>query len=208
MKKQIRLIAASIIVLAFIVTSCETPLKMTTWTNPKGGLQVSKIAVWGMFDKLEYQKTFEQCVTSYINSHGLKAIEMLSVLTPGQKYSEAQLEKLYDSTGVDGILMVTYEGTDKNEKYIPQTAYVSSYDYYAWGYPMYGYGSSVVTTGGYWSVSSVVNLRANLYHKNKKDLLWSGEISVTDPKYIDQVSYKIASNVIADWQKNNLIKGK
>jgi hypothetical protein len=199
------------ILMAFLLTSCSN-VTLTSWTNPKGNQKISKVIVWGMFDKLEYQKPFEQYAAAYFNSRGLKAIESLDFLRPNQKYELADLEKKFDSLGADALLIVTYKSTDKSQTYIPPTTtmypdyYYNYYNYYSWGYPMYGMGASVVTTGGYWSTTTVINLRANLYGNTDNDLLWTAEIAVDDPEYIDQVSNSIASSVFADWQKNGLLK--
>ena len=201
-----------LILIAFLFTSCGSSVSLTSWTNPKEKEQIGNVVVWGMFDKLEYQKPFEQYATNYFNSKGFKAIESLSLLTPGKKYELATLEKKFDSLGVDGILVVTYTGTDKSQTYIPQTTmvypdyYYNYYNYYSWGYPMYGYGSNVVTTGGYWATTSTVNLHANLYANSNNDLIWTAEIAINDPQYIDEVVVKIASQMYADWQRNGLLK--
>jgi hypothetical protein len=165
-----------------------------------------------MFDKLEYQRPFEQYATAYLNNKGFKAMESLKFLAPGKKYDLTTLEKKFDSLGVDGILVVTYKGTDKSETYVPPSTtvypdyYYNYYNYYDWGYPMYGPGANVVTTGGYWATTSVINLHANLYSNTDNGLLWTAEISITDPEYIDQISENIASHIYSDWQKSGLLK--
>jgi len=63
-----------------------------------------------------------------------------------------------------------------------------------------------MSTGGYWTTTSVVNLKASLYTHASKDALWTGSITVTDPNYVDQAAASIAQNIFADWQKNNLLK--
>ena len=156
-----------VILIAFLFTSCN-PITMTTWTNPKENQKIGNVVVWAMFDKLEYQKPFEQYASSYFNSKGFKSMESLNFIAPGQKFDLQQLEKKFDSLGIDGILVVTYKGTDKSDSYIPPTTtvypdyYYNYYNYYNWGYPMYGMGANVVTTGGYWVSSSTVNVLANL----------------------------------------------
>ena len=84
--------------------------------------------------------------------------------------------------------------------------YYNYYNYYAWGYPYYAPGAAVVTNGGYWVTTSTVNLTANLYANSDNALLWTGEISVSDPSYIDEASYEIIGSMYADWLTNGLLK--
>ncbi len=201
-----------LILIAFLFTSCGSSVYLTSWTNPKEKQQIGNVVVWAMFDKLEYQKPFEQYAVSYFNSRGFKAMESLNFLAPGKKYDLKDLEKKFDSLGVDGILVVTYKGTDKSQVYIPPTTtvypdyYYNYYNYYNWGYPMYGYGSNVVTTGGYWATTSTVNLQANLYANSNNGLIWTGDISISDPDYVDEVTLKVASQIYSDWQKDGFLK--
>jgi len=210
--KKITLGSAAIIILsAFLLTSCS-PVTLTSWTNPKENQKIGNVLVWAMFDKLEYQKPFEQYACNYFTNKGFKAIESLTFIPPGHKYELKELESKFDSLGIDGILIVTYKGTDKSQSYVPQSTvaypdfYYNYYNYYSWGYPMFGPGYNVVTTGGYWVTTSTVNIQANLYHNSNNDLLWTADITVTDPNYLDEASYNIASSIYSDWQKNNLLK--
>lgn len=212
MKRSILWSGVYIVLIAFFATSCSAPVTLTSWKNPKENQQIGNVLVWAMFDKLEYQKPFEQYTAAYFNSRGLKSMMSLSFLPPGKKYELNVLEQKFDSLGVDGILIVSYVNTDKSESYVPPTAtvypdyYGSYYGYYSWGYPMYAGGYNVVTSGGYWVTTSTINLKANLYSNKNNALLWSADITVTDPQYIDQVSNQIASNIYADWQNNGLLK--
>ena len=201
-----------LILVAFLFTSCGSSVYLTSWTNPKEKEKIGNVVVWGMFDKLEYQKPFEQVAAAWFNKRGFKAMESLSMIAPGKKYQLNDLEKKFDSLGVDGILVVTYKGTDKKENYIPATTvvypdyYYNYYNYYNWGYPIYGNGASVVTSGGYWATSSTVNLQANLYANSNNDLIWTAEIAVNDPQYIDQATSNIISQIYSDWQRSGLLK--
>ncbi len=212
MKKSMLVPAALLAFIAFLFTSCGSSVNMTSWTNPKEKEKIGNVVVWAMFDKLEYQKPFEQYSTAWLNNKGFKALESLNFLAPGKKYELTDLEKKFDSLGVDGILVVTYKGTDKQQTYVPATTvaypdyYYNYYDYYNWGYPVYGYGANVVTTGGYWATSSVVNLHANLYANSNNDLIWTADIAVTDPQYIDEATGRIISQMYADWSQNGLLK--
>ena len=213
MKKNFTWISGSFMILiASLITSCS-PVTLTSYVNPKGAEKnVSHLLVWGMFDKLEYRQPFEQYFTQYFSQKGIKCIGSLSVLRPDKKYEYKDLEKKFDSLGVDGILIFNYKNTDKDKAYIPETStmypdyYYNYYSYYSWGYPIYSPGYSVVTTGGYWTTTTVVNLTANLYGNSKDDLLWSAEIAITDPSFLDQAAIQIAKSVYSDFVSKQLVK--
>jgi hypothetical protein len=214
MRRVITLSRMLLILIPFLFTSCGPTVKLTSWKNPQENARIGNVVVWGMFERLEYQKPFEQYSTAWLNKKGFKAMESLKFIAPGSKHDINELEKKFDSLGVDGILVVTYKGTDKTENYVPQTTsvypdyYYNYYNYYNWGYPRYGYGANVVTTGGYWTTSSTLNLHANLYSNTNNGLLWSAEISLVDPEYIDQASTQVISQIYNDLVKNGLINGK
>ena len=75
MKKQTILLTGFAIVALFLITACS-PVTLTSWKNPKVNEQISKVVVWGMFNKLDYEKPFEDGMISYFNEKGLKAIEI------------------------------------------------------------------------------------------------------------------------------------
>lgn len=202
----------------FILASCGSPVTLTSWKNPSDNPSISKVAVMPLFDKLEYMKPFEQSMDAYFNSQGLKAIGSLDFLNPNVKYSIDDIKRKCDSIGIDAILVFVYKGTDKTQNYVPPTTYTTGGFGGYWGGGYWGggywgggfgdgfYGGSTVTTGGYWTTTSVVNLKASLYTKTSKDAVWTADITVTDPNYVDQSATTIAQDVYADWLKNNMLK--
>ncbi len=206
---------------AFVITSCGSPVTMTSWKNPADNSKISKVVVMPLFDKLEYMKPFEQSMDAYFNTQGLKALGSLDMLNPNVKYAVSDIKKKCDSLGADAILVFVYKGTDKSESYVPPTTYTTGGFGGSWGGGYWGGGhwggggfyggggfdtGSTVTTGGYWTTTSVVNLKASLYTKNSKDAIWTADITVTDPNYVDQSATTIAQDIYADWQKYNLLK--
>ena len=212
MKKSLWFNGIIMVLALFILNSCGSSVTLTSWKNPAENVQIGNVVVWGMFDKLEYQKPFEQYAAAYLNKKGFKAMESLKFIAPGHKYELPVLEKKFDSLGVEGILVWTYKGTDKSESYVPRTTtvypdfYYNYYNFYNWGYPMYGFGANVVTSGGYWTTTSTVRIQANLYANSHNGLLWTGEISITDPQYIDEAATRVISYIYSDWTKNGIIR--
>ena len=201
------------VVAAFMLTSCGSPVTLTSWKSPDYKSQVSKVAIMPLFEKLEYMKPFEQAMSAYFQKQGLKAVGSLDFLNPNVKYPIDDIKRKCDSLGVDGILVFVYKGTDKTESYVPPTTYYTGgYGGYwgggYWGGGYYGspYYGSTVSTGGYWTSTSVIKLSASLYVQGSKDAVWTGEVTVTDPQYVDQSSANIARFIYADWGKNGLLK--
>ena len=215
MKKIILCFGIFAVLAAFFMTSCVSPVTLTSWKNPDNKSQISKVVIMPLFEKIEYMKPFEQSMVAYFSSKGLKSIGSFDFLNPTIKYPIDEIKHKCDSLGADGILLFLYKGTDKSESYVPPTTYYNGYAGYGgywgggyWGGGFYGgyYGGGAVTTGGYWATTSVVNLTAKLYVKGSKDPLWTGEITVTDPKYVDEAATTIGQDIYADWQNLNLLK--
>ena len=201
------------IIIAFLLSSC-TPVTLTSWVNPKESQKVSRIVVWAMFEKIEYAQPFEQTAVDFLNARGLKSTQALKILDFHKKYELPELEKYFKDAGADGVFLISYEGTEKSDNYVPPSTtyypdyYYNYYSYYSWGYPMYYSRMTVQTTGGYWVTTKVIKLRANLYSVANKGLLWSADVSVEDPKYVDEATFQIMTQVYADWQKHKLIAPK
>jgi hypothetical protein len=175
-----------------LIVSCSAPVGLTSWKNPKASDKVSKIAFIAMFDKLTYIQPFEEQFAGYFKSQNLDCIKSLDFLEPFRKYSNADLQKKLDSLGADGILLLSYKGTDISVDV--NSGYYGGY--FGW------WGGA----GGGWSTTSTVNLRARLYPATRDGLIWSADLTVTDPSDINKEALQIARVILADFQKNNLLK--
>jgi len=192
MKKNILIMAATICTVSLLLVSCSTPVGLTSWKNPQRTDQVSRIVVMVLFDKLSYTQPFEEQLSNYFDSQNLKSIRSLDFLVPYRKYSNAELQKKFDSLGVDGVLLVTCKGTDILVDY--NQGFYGGY-MGRWG----GFGGPV-------SATSIVNLRAKLYTVKGDQSLWAGDLSLTNPDNVTSSAKQIAQAIFADWLKNNLLK--
>ena len=217
MKGRIFTNSLIVILLAVIIVSCGVSTTLESWKSPEFKTGLSKVAVMPLFSKLEYLKPFEQAMCEYFNSKGLKSIGSLDFLNPSIKYPISDIKRKCDSLGVDAILVFDYQGVDKTDNYVPETTTgTGSFGGYwgggYWGGGYYGgysgapYNGSIVTSGGYWTTTAVVRLKANLYTHGSKTAVWTGEISVTDPQYVDLSSTAIAKKVYSDWTSQGLVK--
>jgi hypothetical protein len=201
MKKTFSLLSALAVIAVLVMNSCTTPVTLTSWQNPKDQTQIKKVVVLALFNKLNYMEPFESSVVTYFNNQGIKSIRSLDFLTPYQKYETADLQKKFDSLGADAVVIFTYKGTDVTQDYSPPTYY----GFYSrgWGYG----GVGVAGSPGYWTTTSTVNVRANLYLTTKEDLVWTGDLQVTDPSDINASATQIAQVIFADWVKKKIVAG-
>jgi len=192
-----------VIITTLFLTSCGSQVNLTSWKNPQDNSKISKVVVIPLFEKLEYIKPFEQTMVAYFTAQGLKSIGSLDFLNPSIKYSKESVQKKVDSLGADAVLIFKYTGTDKSASYVPPTYYGGFGGY--WGYG--GYWGGGMATGGYWTTTSTINLKALLYtSKDSQGAIWTGDVTVTDPNYVDQATNIIAQKIYADWKNNNLLK--
>lgn len=198
-----RIIPAVLLAMAaiFFMFSCGTPVSLTSWKNPQSDQKVSRVVVMALFGRLDFSKPTEHAVVSYFNGHGLKAIQSLDFLNPTVKYNEEQLRQKIDSAGADGILIFTYKGTDEKQNYVPS----GYYGYYGgpWGY---GWWGPPAYSSGYWTTTRLVSVKASLYTaKNPEGAIWTADITVTNPDYVDEAATAIAVKIFEDLGRNQLI---
>ncbi len=51
-----------------------------------------------------------------------------------------------------------------------------------------------------------INLIKKQFVKGSRDAIWTAEVSITDPKYVDQAAGIITKNIYKDWEQQNLVK--
>jgi hypothetical protein len=208
--KAIKITVSVVALIAMmLIISCSSPISLTSWKNPDDHSRISKVVIIPLFAKLEYVKPFEQSMGTYFSNQGLKTIGSLEFLNPTKTYTVAALQQKVDSLGADGVLLFEYKGTDKDANYVPATYYGGFGTAWGYGGGFYGggfYGGGVYS-GGYWMTTSTVNVKALLYNvKNTTGAIWTADISVTDPQYVDQSAVQIAQKIYADWVSYGLIK--
>ena len=205
MKKRFFPAAFAVALIALFFSACS-PVTMTSWHDPKmdPAFKVKSIVVWAMFDRMEYEKPFENMVAEYINGKGVKAIPALQLLVPEKKYSYEELEKIFNDAGANAALIFTYTGKETTETYVPPSTtvapayYGSYYSYYNYGWGGYWGGAAVTTTPGYWATSTTLNVEASLFANSTDNMVYRASIQITDPSDIQSVAWDIAKKIYAD----------
>lgn len=196
---------------AILLHACQSMVTLTSWKNPNDATVINKVVIFPLFNKLEYTQPFEQSVINYFEAQGIKCLGSLDFLNPTVTYTTKEVVSKIDSLGYDGVLVFNYLGTDKSQSYVPPT-YEGGWGAGYWGGPYWGggfygdgYWDSGVVSGGYWVTTSTVNLKASLYVKDSHEAIWTGEITVTDPNYVDKAATIIAHDLYNNWVKDHIV---
>jgi hypothetical protein len=192
MKKRHILSVLAVAFIALFFSACS-PVTMTSWTSPKldPAFKVKTMVIWAMFDKLEYEKPFEEAISEYLTGKG--------------KYTYEEMEEIFNKAGANCALIFTYQGKQTTETYVPPSTtvypgyYNNYYSYYNYSYGGYWGSAAVTTTPGYWSTSTTVSVQGNLYANSTDDLIYTASIEVTNPDDIQAIAYDIAKKIYADW---------
>jgi hypothetical protein len=179
----------------FVMSSCTT-VRLTSWKDESSAAKVNNIVVFALSDKLEYSQAIEDAVKTKLTEKGLKCTKSLEFMAPNQQYANEELKEKVLSLGADAVLIFVPKGQDKSVNYTPPT--YSGY-YRGW------YGGAYAVSPGYYSESTTYNIQANLYTVSDEKLVWTGDLSTTDPGSIQAVSYEIANSVYNDWLKRGLV---
>jgi hypothetical protein len=178
-----------------LAVSCSSVM-LTSWKDPGTNTTISNVMVIALFEKLEFSKPFEENMVAYFTSKGLKASKSLDFMAPNQSLSDEELKAKVLASGADAVLVFTPRGADKTVNYTPPT-----YNGFYRGY----YRGAYSVTPGYYTESTTYNVQANLYTVSDEKLIWTGDISATDPSSIEAATIDISKNIYADWVKNQVV---
>jgi hypothetical protein len=179
----------------FLVSSCTT-VNLTSWKDPAVTAPVKSVFVLTLFEKLDVSKPFEEYTASTFATGGLTTFKSLDYMAPNQGLSADELESKVKSLGADVVLVYAPKGKDNTVNYTPPT-----YSGFYGGYR----GGIYSVSPGYYSESTTYHIQANLYSVQDGKLIWTGDLSSTDPTSAESAAYEVAKSIYNDWVKNNLV---
>jgi hypothetical protein len=186
-------------ILAFgtiILISACTTVNLTSWKDPNAKTQVKNLVVMALFEKLGAASAFENTFADYFNGKGIYVKKSLDFMAPNQPYSNEELKQKLEAQGADAVLIFSPRSADKSLNYTPPT-----YSGYYRGY----YGGAYSVSPGYYSESTTYRVQANLYTLADEKLIWSGDLSTTDPSSVEAAASQVAYKIYEDWTKNDML---
>lgn len=155
--------------------SCSSTQITGVWKdeNYKSGF-FKKIVVVALFDNLTTRQTLEYSITSALKESGNDAVSSLKFMAPNVQYKYADMEKLFDQNGIDGILIINLKSIDKKQTYVQGSVYYAPEAYY-YVYNSYYTMYTARQEPGYIDEKDIVTIQTNLYQNSNDKLIWSAE---------------------------------
>ena len=163
-------------------TGCLTTEVQGHWKEPNfEGEPFDRMMVLGVAADPEVRRTFESIFADELRKRGVDALPSYLSL----ELDDLERQQIVDaarSNEVDGILVVRQIGVEREEVFVPGTAYQVPHGYYSRFGPYYSRSYSVSQTAGYMREETRVRLETNLYGTADEALIWSAISETIQPR--------------------------
>lgn len=191
-KKLIFFIA--LIPLSLYIYSCSASTNVSSWKDPYYTGKVSKICVFTLIKDIGVRKAFETQIAHSLKQIGVPAITSMSILAPKVKYTNDQLQKMFEDHGVDAVLTLRYAGTKETTVH-----YSGFYDWYNWGY---GY----IYSPGYTEVFRSVKVDASLFSVSTAREIWIATTRTHNYWSIDDLASSLGDELAYNLQVDKIVR--
>ena len=203
---QYRLMLA--VLTLFLLSGCATTKLVQSWSDPayKGEPLQSFMVVGVMKDDLQ-RRVYEDQFASRITSDDITAIPAYSLIdTDKDQYTNDELEKAVRGAGVDGAIIARLVDIKEKQRYVPPTyEYEPMFGYGRGFYPYYGMSSRYVSTPGYYTTDTIVELETVVFATSTGKMVWAGSTESTNPSSAESVIKKNADIIVKEMEKAGLL---
>jgi len=191
-KKLIYLIV--LLPLSAILFSCSASTTLTSWKDPYYTNRVSKVCVFTLIKDIEVRKAFETQIAHSLRQIGVPAITSMSILAPKEKYTNDQLQKMFENHNVDAILTIKYAGTKETRVH-----YSGFYDWYncGWGY-MY--------SPGYTEVYRSVKVDCSLFSVSTAKEIWIASTRTQNYWSLEDLASSLGDELAYNLKADKMVK--
>ncbi|MEW6050780.1 MAG: hypothetical protein AB1644_06925 [Candidatus Zixiibacteriota bacterium] len=176
-KHQVRLTGLTIVVAAVpLILGCMAHTSIHSRVSPESaGKHFRVLFVDALFADLGLQEACEEKIREELSVNGVDCVLAHEAIFPGQALSDAEYAHLFDSLGVDALLLVCPGTAGTSESYIPQST-TSKTDGsvtpdYTGGY-RFSARTRTTTSGGYTVDKPWATFSAELYDVSSGKMCW------------------------------------
>jgi len=200
---RLKPVMVCVIGLAMLAGCSPATTFVNTWTAPDAKpFAFKKVLVIALVPNEQMRRSAEDQIVGLIKN--TPAVASYTFLSAEQMkdtdYAKAKVAEL----GIDGAVILAYQGTDKETEYVSGGAYASSYYQPFWGY--YGYASPVMYDPGYMTTYNVVKIETTIYSMPDEKMLWAGMSHTEDPGSLQSLVDSVAQATATKLRQQGLVK--
>lgn len=171
----------AILLCLLALTACNATTRLSGIVDPsyRDSFQAKKMIVMGFGMPIDEQKALETTLEESFSKFDVQVLKGLDVFPPTRDFSDKDTYKIARKKGADTILVISADGRDVSETYIPpqyhpgtSTSYVSGYGNFA---TVNTYTTPGYTTGGYSVSKPAMNVSVLLKNTKNRDTIWTAE---------------------------------
>ncbi len=193
--------------LVFALCACASSPFTSTWKAPDAqpfGATGEKVAAVVMMQNEASRRAAEDALASEITAHGAIGVAMYQIFPDARPTSEAAAKGALEQRGFVGAIVMRPVGVDKEIVSTPVTYSGGPYGGYWGGYYGHGWGAPYAS-GGEIRTNTIVTVETLIYSFKQNKLVWGAQSRTTNPRDVDKVVRKLATNVAKELQTQGLI---
>ena len=196
-----------VVVLLIATLATAGPTKfVSTWRNPKGGLDFAgmKVAAFVITREPTMRMGPEETLAAELRSRGLDTVAGYTVLPVELGNDQERAKEFLKNEGITGAVIMRVVDEAKTRR--PKTTVYYSEGFYPsfWGY--WEYGWSATYTIGMAKSDRVFWIETLVYSIELDRLLWAGESTTANPKNIRKFIKDLVDEAGKELRKAGLVK--
>ena len=140
--------------------------------------------------------------------------EVMSAMREDPEMLKQKVREKVNQFKIDGLLTIVLLDAQKEERYVSSPSLTISMPTYYQAYPQYdyafydyySYAYYTLHDPGYYKTTTTYFLEANLYDIATEKLLWSGQVTVKDPKSVEKEADTFADLIVGNILQKKVVK--
>lgn len=197
-----------ILSLFVLLSGCSSTKLVTSWSEPDFTEKpFNKLLIVAVMENELQRNLYEDEFVKKLQGSEVTGIAAYSVIpTKGTHYKESEIREAAEKTDVDAMLIARLVAIKKQERYVPPTyEYEPAFGHRRGFYGYYGMSYRYVSTPGYTTTDTIVELETTVFSTATEKMIWAGSTQSTNPSSAANVVEKNADLIIKDMKKSGLL---
>lgn len=172
------------------------------------GPNLETVLVLGVFQDDTQRRAFESKFVELVVAGGNRAVAGYTLMSEEQDYNDTQdIAAAVRKTNADSVLITSYKGIDKQQRYIPPSIdYAPAMAYGGYYGAYYGSAYRRVYNPGYTVIDTIVSLETRVYAVNPEKLVWAGNTKSVNAASSEKIVEELVKIVTDDMRSSGLIQ--